>query len=127
MTLPRRALGIFLQGAGILLLGLALAELALQGAALLAGNRGTAWRKSAAHKILCIGDSHTYGALVPAAESYPGHLQRLHDEHEPGAYSVVNLPAVLNKLKWQLSERGGHALLCILAHIDAGDELHNRR
>jgi lysophospholipase L1-like esterase len=41
--------------------------------------------------VLCVGDSHTYGAGVARGEAYPALLQRLLDERAPGAHSVVNL------------------------------------
>lgn len=75
----------------VLLITLALSELILQGAALFARDRQRGWRPDAPHRIACVGDSHTYGALVPVEESYPGHLQRLLDERTPGAYAVLNL------------------------------------
>lgn len=53
--------------------------------------RGRSTRHEGQRTILCVGDSHTYGALVSAGESYPAHLQRRLDERAPGAYSVVNL------------------------------------
>jgi lysophospholipase L1-like esterase len=91
MTVVRRTLRMLGRGVLLLLAALVLAELGLQAASLFARGRGAGWRPGAAHKILCVGDSHTFGAMVPPEESYPGHLQRLLDEHEPGAYSVVNL------------------------------------
>jgi lysophospholipase L1-like esterase len=91
MITVRRVSTLVLKVASIALVALVLAEVALQAAALFARGRETAWRPTAAHRILCIGDSHTYGALVPAEDSYPGQLQHLLDEHAPGAYSVVNL------------------------------------
>lgn len=41
--------------------------------------------------ILCVGDSHTFGAPLPAEESYPAQLQALLDAQEPGRFRVVNL------------------------------------
>ena len=41
--------------------------------------------------ILCVGDSHTFGAPLPAEESYPAQLQGLLDARDPGRYRVVNL------------------------------------
>lgn len=87
----RDLLRILARTALILVLGIGLAEIILQGAALFVHDRQAGWRPEAAHRILCLGDSHTYGAMVPAEESYPGHLQRLLDERAPGAYAVVNL------------------------------------
>jgi len=70
---------------------LVLIELGLQVAAMLAPSRTSAWREGAEHRILCVGDSHTWGALVPRAEAYPSHLERLLDLQTPGTYSVINL------------------------------------
>jgi lysophospholipase L1-like esterase len=79
-------------GAGIVVVALALAEIVLQGGALLVRDRvANGPAAGAVQRIVCVGDSHTYGALVPVGESYPGHLQRLLDAHAPGAYAVVNL------------------------------------
>ncbi len=42
--------------------------------------------------ILCVGDSHTYGAPLPEAESYPAQLQAMLQEHYPShEFRVVNL------------------------------------
>ncbi len=41
--------------------------------------------------ILCIGDSHTYGAPLPPEESYPAQLQALLDARTGSGYRVVNL------------------------------------
>jgi GDSL-like Lipase/Acylhydrolase family len=65
-------------------------ELSLQTIALFAVDRSTPWRPGAAHRILCVGDSHTYGAGVRAEQAYPAQLQRMLDEATPGAYTVVN-------------------------------------
>jgi hypothetical protein len=44
----------------------------------------------AAVTILCVGDSHTYGAPLPAEESYPSQLQARLDADSPGLYRVIN-------------------------------------
>ena len=44
-----------------------------------------------AHRVVCVGDSHTYGALVAAAASYPAQLQQLLDAKEPNRFDVINL------------------------------------
>ncbi len=41
--------------------------------------------------ILCVGDSHTYGAPLVAEESYPSQLQDRLDAYSQGAYRVINL------------------------------------
>jgi lysophospholipase L1-like esterase len=46
---------------------------------------------SDAATILCVGDSHTYGAPLPPEESYPAQLQSLLDARAGGRYRVVNL------------------------------------
>jgi lysophospholipase L1-like esterase len=68
-----------------------LAEGGLQIASLLTRDRSAGWRDGATQRILCIGDSHTYGAGVDPRQSYPGHLQRVLDEAEPGQHAVLNL------------------------------------
>jgi lysophospholipase L1-like esterase len=40
--------------------------------------------------VLCVGDSHTFGAGVPEADTYPARLQAELDALEPGAYAVAN-------------------------------------
>jgi hypothetical protein len=77
--------------AGVLLAGLLLLEAVLQVASRFVGDRSEAWRAGATHRVLCVGDSHAYGALVPREDTFPAHLQRFLDELEPGAWSVVNL------------------------------------
>lgn len=80
-------------GAGITALLLVVVvgiELVLQAFALFAVDRGGQWRPGATQRVLCVGDSHTYGAGVRAEEAYPAQLQKLLDETDPGTYSVVN-------------------------------------
>lgn len=88
---PRALLRALWRGALIALAALLSVEIALQAAALLTGHRSTPGRAGTPFTILCAGDSHTYGADVPAQETYPAHLARLLDEQAPGAYSVVNV------------------------------------
>jgi len=45
------------------------------------------------YTILCLGDSHTYGAPLPREESYPAQLQARLDADLPDRYRVVNLGA----------------------------------
>jgi lysophospholipase L1-like esterase len=66
------------------------AEILLQLASLSVRDRGGG-APGAAFRILCIGDSHTYGAGLPEDQSYPAHLQRQLDERSPGGFSVINL------------------------------------
>ena len=62
--------------------------------------------------ILCVGDSHTYGAPLPDHESYPSQLQvRLDEIYGKGSFQVVNLgfPGVnsaffANRLESQLRQ-----------------------
>lgn len=65
-------------------------ELSLQLVALFATDRHTAWRPGARERVLCVGDSHTYGGGVRAEEAYPAQLQRFLDDAAPRAYSVMN-------------------------------------
>jgi lysophospholipase L1-like esterase len=42
-------------------------------------------------RILCLGDSHTYGVLIDEEDSYPARLQLKLDRSAPGRYAVINL------------------------------------
>jgi hypothetical protein len=88
-----------------------LAELALQAAALFASSREEKGSASAKRVVLAVGDSHTYGLMVPAEAAYPSRLQALLDERAPNQYHVVNLgiPAmntgqVLDRLRLGLKQ-----------------------
>jgi lysophospholipase L1-like esterase len=83
--------GWLASAAGILVGTLLLIELLLQVASLFAGDRASAWRPRPAYRVLCVGDSHTWGAGVERGDAYPSHLQRQLDAQKPGAYSVMNL------------------------------------
>jgi lysophospholipase L1-like esterase len=76
---------------GLVLSAFVLLEVSLQIAARFVGDRSGAWRSGASHRVLCVGDSHTYGALVRRDEAFPAQLQRLLEQREPGMWSVVNL------------------------------------
>jgi lysophospholipase L1-like esterase len=98
MAQQRRARGTgrrIARGAGsalaIALAGLLLLELSLQLASRFVGDRSGAWRAGASRRVLCVGDSHAYGALVRRDESFPAQLQRLLEQREPGVWSVLNL------------------------------------
>jgi hypothetical protein len=65
-------------------------ELSPQTTGLLTPGRETPWRSGAVHRVLCLGDSHTFGGGVRPEESYPAQLQMFLDLAAPGAYSVVN-------------------------------------
>lgn len=85
--LQRSALAVF-----GLLLGLLLAEGGLRayGAYLRYSRAGSA-APAAGTRILCVGDSFTYGVGAPEGASYPAHLQQLLDgDYGPKAYSVIN-------------------------------------
>lgn len=66
-------------------------EFLLQGASLFTESRDGAAGHEARIRVLCMGDSHTYGAFVPERESYPAHLQAALEATSPGVYSVINL------------------------------------
>jgi hypothetical protein len=66
-------------------------ELLLQAASLFVRGRGPEAVPEARVRILCVGDSHMYGAGVPLDQSFPAHLQRQLEERAPGRYSVINL------------------------------------
>lgn len=85
-----------LQKAALLALGLAAGLVLAEGGLRLYGAYYRLTRASGAPpagtiKILCVGDSFTYGMGAPAGFGYPGHLQRLLDSrYGAGAYSVIN-------------------------------------
>lgn len=47
--------------------------------------------RSDAIRILCVGDSNTYGLYLPRESSWPSQLQELLDRRAPGRYQVINL------------------------------------
>jgi len=75
---------------GIALLSIVLLEAVLQVASLFADDRASAWRAGATVKILCVGDSHTYGSFIPPRFAYPAQLEAQLDALQPGKYSVIN-------------------------------------
>ena len=88
---PRRilfALAALLGGAVISVLML---EIGLQLGSRFASGREGFFEDDADIRIMAVGDSHTYGALIPAAQSYPAHLKAFLDRVQRGRYSVVNL------------------------------------
>src|SRR6185369_5057968 len=86
----RRALGLLGRALLIVALAALLAETLLQAAALFARTRDDS-RHGGLRRLIAVGDSHTYGAMVAPEDSYPGQLQRLLDAEAPGSWSVVNL------------------------------------
>lgn len=77
---------------GVLLgTSLVIAELLLQLAASFARNRATVPGHGTTVRIIAVGDSHVFGAMVEDDESFPAQLQKLLSEQAPGRYSVVNL------------------------------------
>ncbi len=85
----RVARGLLLAGLA-LVLSLATLETTLQLASLFVSDRSGGWDPEAERRVLCVGDSHTWGAMVERHESYPARLQERLDELEPGVWSVVN-------------------------------------
>lgn len=90
-------------------------ELALQAAAMLAPlviHRGIGATSDDAVTIMCVGDSHTYGAPLPQEESYPYQLEeRLHDTYRGVPFVVSNLGVpgansaiVANRLEAQIAQ-----------------------
>ncbi len=80
-------------GRAVLLLGGSLLgfELALQLTSVFMPERVSGFPEGAKVRILCVGDSHTWGYGVPRNASYPAQLQRILDERSPGEYGVLNL------------------------------------
>jgi lysophospholipase L1-like esterase len=87
----RRIRRLLARAAAILIIVLVAGELALRGASLLVDTRATAWRPGAEVRILCVGDSHTYGIAVEDWESYPAQLQELLEARHAGRFSIINL------------------------------------
>lgn len=85
------ALRTVASGVAILFLTLLLWEAGLWVGSLFVENRVGADESGAKHRILCVGDSHTWGAGLPREESYPSHLQRTLDDLAPAEYSVINV------------------------------------
>jgi len=69
--------------------------------------------------ILCVGDSHTYGAPLPVEESYPAQLEALLGRRYPGRrFALANLGVpgvntayVANRLERQLLELRPHLVI----------------
>jgi lysophospholipase L1-like esterase len=76
--------------AAAIVAALVVVELSLQVVALFARGREGAWRPGAVDRVLCVGDSHTYGAGVRPEEAYPAQLETFLDVVAPGAYAVIN-------------------------------------
>lgn len=74
----------------VLLVGLS-AEASLWLAASFSRDRSDPAIAERPHRILCAGDSHTYGAGVPEADSYPGQLREILEARAPGRYAVINV------------------------------------
>lgn len=87
----RRWRKIAVSGALVALGTIAAAELLLQIASIFAPDRASSWRPEAKTRVLCVGDSHTWGGGVEREEAYPARLQEYLDQKEQGAYSVINL------------------------------------
>ena len=89
---PRRPWRRWIAASALALFGaFGFAELSLQVASLFAPERLEDGGDGARYRVLCVGDSHTWGAGVERDESYPGHLQRILDELRPGLFQVMNL------------------------------------
>jgi lysophospholipase L1-like esterase len=74
----------------VVMLAVLCAETALQLASLASRGRSELVERARRHRVLCVGDSHTYGAGVPESDTYPARLQAELDALEPGAYAVAN-------------------------------------
>jgi lysophospholipase L1-like esterase len=108
---------------GVLVLA-ASAELVLQAAARFVGDRAETSSVGRV-AIVCVGDSHTYGAAVAPEEAYPSRLQVELDYAAPGHYRVINLgipghntSQVLNRLPRQALR---HEAAMILVWVGIND------
>ena len=55
------------------------------------GNRSEEAPVDGGRRVLCVGDSHTYGTSVPPEGSYPAQLQAYLNRVDPeGRYTVIN-------------------------------------
>lgn len=127
MLRPRTCLLI----ASGLLLALVAFEACLQVVAFVVwrGNRprAVAGTNDAAPRILCVGDSYTFGlgAPEPAEQSYPAQLQRRLDERAPGRWRVVsdawpgrNSRELLLRLPAQLERHRPEVVLVLIGMND---------
>lgn len=90
-TKDNGALRLAKRCAAIVLITIVVFELSLQGAALFVTDRSTnAKGNGSEFRILAIGDSHTFGALVEESESYPARLQHFLEQDRPGDFLVIN-------------------------------------
>ena len=110
------------QAVGIVLLSLVGLEVALRVGSLLADaffSRDAARIDASSVTILCVGDSHTYGAPLAREQSYPAQLQRALDEgFSSPRFEVVNLGVpgvnsafVANRLERQILELRPHVVV----------------
>ncbi len=87
--------GRWLERLGLMLFGLSLAFLLLEGglqiASLFFGSRPIEAIAAAQHTVLAVGDSHTYGVYLSQEEAYPRQLQAELERRKPGRYQVLNL------------------------------------
>ncbi len=82
--------------AALLLVALVATELSLRGAGaiwrLLQGRTGDLSTGAGAFRIVCIGDSNTYGIGTPRDQTYPAQLERVLNQRSAGRrFEVVNL------------------------------------
>jgi hypothetical protein len=120
----RRTAGLL----GIALLSLVVVEFALQLLALAVPQlmrRASPPADGAAFRILCLGDSHTYGWGVERSEAYPAQLEQLLDSSS-GRFQVVNLGVpssnssqLLNRLPGYLSRHRPDLLVVTIGANDA--------
>jgi len=92
-----------------LLLALVLLEVALQAAALVAQARVRAGQPGAAGagdvRVLCVGDSNTYGLYLDRSESYPAQLEAIWNAgHEARKLEVMNLGMPGTNSSWLVRE-----------------------
>jgi hypothetical protein len=112
----RQALIAFVATLLVIEVGLQLASLVARPLLMRKSNRDAS---PDAITILCVGDSHTYGAPLPDEESYPSQLQVLLDERYPEwEFNVVNLgfpgvnsAFVASRLESQLQQVQPHLVM----------------
>jgi len=126
------------QAAGIVLSSLVGLEVTLRIGALLAHaffSRDATRVDASSVTILCVGDSHTYGAPLPREQSYPAQLQAALDQgFSSPHFEVLNLGVpgvnsafVANRLERQILELRPHAVVAWVGWNNQWNALETRR
>lgn len=66
-------------------------ETILQIASAVVSDRRSEFTEGATIRVMAVGDSHMYGAMVQAEEAFPMQLERFLNQERPGSHSIINL------------------------------------